>query len=276
VSDRPTFEVSYVLDDVVEILRTGRNNKKLLASRPLPATILEDFLFSGRFSSVLGLDGFRIFQDELHAAVVRLDERPIAPADLLEALLHSGVHYVDADRPRRLPAFGANPRRPTAYRHLARGFARFSWEDFAVLVGRFKETRGRATHVGPDDSPALRGLADGSDLFVVLDDNAALHSMGRSALRAICRDGGIAPARSIEATADRIVAHYGGDVCGWLPSVGNGHRSLVLREQDLATGDDVVRLAAYLRAVATPLCKDLCAFVAARRHAPWLRPMDAL
>jgi hypothetical protein len=185
-----TFQVSYVLDDVLEILRAGRN-KKLFASRPVRAASLDEFLCSGRFNSVLGLDGFRIFKNELEAAVERLDDTPLAPTHVLEVLLHSGVHYADEHRPSRIPALAADPRRPAAYRHLAKSFARLSWADFTALVARVKGSRGRSAHV-----------------------------------------------------ADR------------------------------ATGDDVVELDAYLRAVVTPLCEDLLDFVMARRHAPWRLPVD--
>lgn len=269
MTDGSTFQVSYVLDDVVEILRVGRN-KKLFTLHPIRATILDDFLLSGRFNSVLGLDGFRIFKAELGDAVARLDDEPIAPARIMAVLLHSGVHYVDEHRPAGIPPLAADPRRPAAYRHLARGFSHLSSADFAVLVARLKATRGRSVHIETDDSLALRGLADGSELFGDADIRTALLDLGHRELRAICRTRGIVATRRLEETADRILADCGDDVSAYVPAAGNGRRSLVLRDQDLATGEDVVRLEVYLREVATALCEDLRGFVGARRHAPWL------
>jgi hypothetical protein len=275
VTDGSTFQVSYVLDDVIEILKAGRSDK-LFASRPIRAEIIDDFLFSGRFNSVLGLDGFRIFKAELSDAVSRLDDEPIALARMLETLLHSGVHYVAEHRPSGLPALEANARRPPAFRRVARGCAHLAWADFAVLAERFKQTRGRCAHVEPGDSAALRALQVESDLFDAIGSaKAALLQMGHRELRAICRTRGIAAARSIEATADRLVSHCDGDLAEHLPAGTNGGYSLVARDPELATGDDIVRLDAYLRAVATRLGDDLVDFVTARRHAPWLRRPDA-
>lgn len=266
------YQVSYGLDDVLEILRAG-GSRKLRGPRPLPAAVLDDFLLSGRLNSVLGLDGFRIFTARLRGTLARAhaggDWTGATPAELLEALLHSGVHYADAHRPPHLPALESDARRRAAFRHLAKVFAAVPYADFATLAARGKAARGRWLHVEPGDSAALRALAGDARRCAPVDAaKAALLALAPAELHAICRARGVAPARSLDATAARLVAHCQGDVSAYAP-VPAGRRTFVLRDRDLATGDDVVRLDAYLRAVAPALGDDLRAFVAPRCRAPW-------
>ena len=106
MSDRSTIQVTYDLDDVLEILRRGQN-KKLYEPRRIKASVIDHFLFSGRFNSVLGLDGFRIFKAKLKEVIARVNDDDFGPNlinldKMFEALLDSGLYYVEKHLPEEL------------------------------------------------------------------------------------------------------------------------------------------------------------------------------
>jgi hypothetical protein len=275
VTERNRLQISYDLDDVVRILRAGRN-RKLREPRRLRAAVLDDFLLSGRLNSVLGLDGFRIFKDALHRLTFHLNDADFGPHllgadDVFQALLASGVHYTVTARAPLAPT----ERRLIVLRHAARHFAALSAADFALLTARFVEARGAWTHVGPGDSAALRALADDGRVFEpVSDARAVLRGKTLAELRAICAANGVAPARSIQKTIDRLVAGRGPDIAAYLGNVSGdvlaGRRLLTPAEPDLATGADLVDLHAWLRAAAEAMRADLLDFLVARRRPAWL------
>ena len=160
-----TLQISYGLDDVVAILRAGRN-RKLVERRRVTAAALDDFLFSGRFNSVLGLEGFRIFKTKIRRLAAHLNDADFGSHllrgdEAIEALLASGVHYTVQARAPLAPT----DRRLVAFRWVARRFAELSAADFALLVARFVEARCRFTHIGVNDSAALRDLASDANVF---------------------------------------------------------------------------------------------------------------
>ncbi|MGH9428024.1 MAG: hypothetical protein ACRD2L_17200, partial [Terriglobia bacterium] len=121
------------------------------------------------------------------------------------------------------------------------------------------------------DSDFLRGLAENSKLFrVVVDAKAALMQMDLKQLRSICEGIGIGSARSIEGTADRIVEECGQRALEHVPEQFKARRSLIIKDQELATGEDIIRLGAYLREISKVVRQDLVQFVNERRKNSWL------
>jgi hypothetical protein len=236
VAEGDTLQISYVLDDVVALLRAGRN-RKLFERRRVRASVLDDFLLSGRFNSVLGLEGFRMFKTKLRRLATHLNDADFGPHllgtdDAFEALLASGVHYTAAAAAPLAPT----ERRLATFRWVARRLAATSSTDLALLTARF---------VAEAREPAA-------------DAREALLAKSLDELRAICRTKGVAPARSTATTVDRLVARCGAGVA-----------------TSLVGGDDLVDLDGWLRACADALRADLLGFIGARRRPAWQREDEA-
>jgi len=274
MSEQSPLQVTYDLNDVLEILRAG-DNKKLFEPRRIKPSVIDHFLFSGKFNSVLGPDGFKIFKAKLKEVIARVNEDDFGPNiinldKLFEALLESGVYYVEERLPDDLAFLTKDNRWLTAYRYISKNFPGITYSEFRVIVNRFKDAKGYSFYVEPTDSDLLRGMAKSSDLFqVVVDVKAALMQMSIKQLREICDKEEIGSARSLEETADRIVAQCGDRASEHVPRESRGRKSLIIRDQELATGDDLTQLDTYLRAISKVVREDLIRFVAERRSPRW-------
>ncbi len=274
--ERSTIQVTYNLDDVLEILRRGQN-KKLYEPRRIKVSVIDHFLFSGRFNSVLGLEGFKLFKANLKEVIARVNDDDFGPNlinldKMFEALLGSGLYYVENHLPEELDFLKKDERWLTAYRYIAKNFPDISYTDFRVIVNRFKDARGHSIYVDSTDSDLLRAMAEDSKLFeVVVDVKSTLMQMSLRRLRDICTTEGIGSARSREETADRIVEKCGDLGLGYIPQEFRNRRSLIIRDEELATGDDIIHLDTYLRAISKVVREDLIAFVNSRRQNQWLR-----
>lgn len=267
-------EVNYDLEDVLAILRAGQN-RKLAEPRQIRASVIDHFLFSERFNSVLGLDGFQIFKFKLKEIIARVNEDDFGPNlinldKLFEALLDSGLYYNEDHLPEELAELAQDARWLTAYRYIAKNFPEITYQDFRVIVNRLKDARGHSFYVQPSDTKELVEMAQRSELFeVVADVKASLLQMNMRQLRDICEREGIASARGLAETADRIIVKCGDRAGDDIPEEYRGRRSLIIKDQELATGDDIIRLDAYLRAIARVVREDLVRFVSRCRHSRW-------
>lgn len=274
MSKRSTIQVAYDLSDVLEILRAAQN-KKLYDSRRIKLSDIDDFLYSGRFRSVLGLDGFKIFKSKLKELIARVNDDEVGANiinldKMFEILLDSGVYYVEEYLPEDLAFLKTDERWLTAYRYIAKHFPDISFADFRIVVSRFKDTMGHSMYVESSDPDLLRAMGEDSKLFeIVVDVKSTLMQMSLRQLREICEKEGVDSARSIEETADRIVENCGERALQYIPEEFKGRRSLIIKDQELATGDDILRLDSYLRAMSKVVREDLVQFVIRRRQSQW-------
>jgi hypothetical protein len=264
------MSTDFDLSDVIQILQDGEN-RKLFEARRLKISSLDYFLFSGRFNSVLGFDGFVAFKAQLKTLFERVNEANSPPQlinldEMFEVLLASGLYYEDEHLPTELLFLQTDDRWLTAYRYIARNFPNIGYREFRTIVSRLKDARGHSFYVEPSDSAGLRDLVAPSRLFqIVVDAKAALMHLSLRQLRDICTRAGVAPARGREATVTRIISACGDDALPYVPNSHEARRSLIMRDIELATGADLIQLDAYLRHIAKVVRDDLITFVSKRR-----------
>lgn len=271
---KKSTHVSFDLDDVLAILRAGQS-KKLTEPRGISASVIDHFLYSGRFNSVLGLDGFMTFKVKLKEVIARVNDDDFGPNlinldKMFEALLDSGLYYVEEHLPEELSHIKQDIRWLTAYRYIAKHFPDISYQDFRVIVTRLKDAKGHSFYVDPADSNQLKNMAVKSDLFqVVVDAKAALLQMTLKQLREICEKEGIESARGLQETADRIVQKCRERTIEYVPADYRGRRSLIIKDLELAAGEDIIHLDTYLRVISKVIREDLIRFVNSRRKSSW-------
>ena len=264
-----SIEVTYTMDSILSLVR---GSEKFNEPCKVSPGLIDNFLYSGRFNSVLGLEGFATFKDRLKDVLkkvivdvfggyyINLDK-------MFEALLASGVYYLDEHLPQELELLKTDQRWLTAYRYIAKNFPDISYQDFREIVKRFQDTSGYAVYFLEGDSKSLLDISKHTELFSeVIDLKAVLLQLNQKQLRAVCKNVGAQASRSSEETVARIVAACGADALKYIPEEYRTRKSFVIKDTELATGDDIIHLDSYLRAVAKVVRQDLIGFIDRRRH----------
>lgn len=266
---KKSLEVSFSLDSVLELVR---ESPKFIEPCKVSPALIDTFLYSGRFNSVLGLDGFATFKDRLKDVLRKVNDDEFGANyinldKMFEALLASGVYYVEEHLPGELSFLKTDQRWLTAYRYIAKNFPDISYEDFREIVRRFQETSGYSVYFLGEDPKSLLDIAKHKELFTeVVDIKSVLLQLNQKQLREICTSVGAKASRSSEETAARIVAACGDDALKHIPEEYRTRRSVVIKDTELATGDDIIHLDSYLRSVAKVVREDLVEFIDRRRH----------
>lgn len=266
---KKTIAVEFTLDSARALLK---DSEKFTEPRKVQASVIDSFLYCGRFNSVLGLDGFSTFKESLKDVLRKVNDDDFGANyinldRMFEVLLASGVYYLEEHLPPELEFLKADSRWLTAYRYIARNFPDISYRDFREVVKRFQETDGYSVYFRKDDPESLRGIAKHVDLFAeVADVKAVLLQLNQSQLREICKASDVKASRSSEETVARLVEALGGDALRHIPEELKTRRSLVIKDLELASGDDIIHLDSYLRAVAKVVRQDLVEFIDRRRH----------
>lgn len=256
---------------VLFILSLHRN-KILTENRKIPITIIDHFLYSGKFNSVLGPEGFQIFKDKLKEVIKDVNNEDygtnfINLDEMYEVLLDSGVYYNSISLPDELKELEYDDRWLTAYRYIAFNFPNICYKDFRTIVNRFEESRGYAFYVEENDSQFLKSLCDNSSLFKeVVDIKAVLLQCKQKELREICDKFEIQSARSLVETVDRLFEAVGDALLGEIPHDKKSRKSLVIRDQELANGNDLIHLDKYLRKIAKVVRAQFVDFLIDRRQ----------
>ena len=259
------------LDDVLTILRNA-GNKKVSHFKKVKASFLDNFLFSGKFNSVLGLDGFEQFKANLRTLVKSVNSDGFKSNymnldEMFEVLLNSGVYYVEDHLPEELSFLKKDDRWLTAYRYISKNFPEIGYKDFRTIVKRFQETDGHSFYIQAGDSSKLLGLVDHSGLFkVVKDAKASLLQMSMKELKQICDRLNIQGSRSIEETSERIIDAAKEKIFDFLPEAIGERKTLFIKDEELATGADVIHLDQYLRIIAKVVREDLSNFIDNQRN----------
>ena len=264
-------EFEFKLDDVIAILRVGEN-KKLFDSKRVKPSFIDLFLYSGRFNSVLGMDGFGFFKDELREVIKKVNSDDFGSNyinldKMFEVLLASGVYYTDKFSPPELDFAKTDGRWLTAYRYIAKNFPLIRYKDFREIVKRFQSSSGHSFFVTESDGDSLQTASQNRDLFKQdVDAKAALLQMSAKDLKIICEKADVKAARSIEDTADRIVSAIGQAALNHVPDALKKNKTLFIRDTELATGADIIQLDSYLRKMAKVVRDDLVEFVDKQRN----------
>ena len=253
-----------------------RDNRKLQNTRNIPIKIIDDFLFSGKFNSVLGPEGFNHFKtclkditkdinsNNFSANIINLDK-------MFETLLDSGLYYNEEFLPPDFKNANEDVRWLTAYRYIAKNFPEINYKDFRTIIKRFQETRGYSFYIEQNDSKYLLNILNKKELFIeIVDLKAELLQLNQTELKSICNYLQVQPARSLNDTADRIVELDENLVRKYLPQKTKTRTNLVIKDDELATGNDLINLDKYLRELAKIIRSDFADFILSKRYISFL------
>lgn len=260
----------YNLDDVIKILEKY-GNSKVLDSSKIKNSVIDKFLFSGKFNSVLGLDGFKIFKDKIKDVIKNVNDdnfglNYINLDQMAEALLDSGIYYLDEYIGDDLSELKNDDSWLTVYRYIAKNFPDIKYKDFREIVKRFKDSRGYSVYVKKGDSRLLREIGESPLFEEVIDLKSELMHMNQKEQRQLCEKLGVKSARSLEKTANRIIEEAEEKALDIVLSTNNDKKSYLIKDLELATGNDIINLDKYIRSLAKVVRYDLATFIAGQRH----------
>ncbi|MCW7471795.1 hypothetical protein [Leptospira kanakyensis] len=241
--------------------------RKLNASK-----ILDLFLLSGKYNSVLGYEGYQIFKNQIKELIKNINENNfksnlINLTDLYEIILDSGIYYNYDFIPIDFKEMKNDERWLTAYRYIAYNFPKISYGDFRKIVIRFEETKGHSFYIEPNDSTFLKSTITKSKLFKeVFDTKAKLLKFSQKDLKNICSTYNIQSARSNSETIDRLLELIPEDeIHKLLPKDKSGDQNYKIIDLELASGDDIIKLDYYIRQITKAIRDDLFTFIEERR-----------
>ncbi|GEM_PF-3728638 len=271
-----TVNIPFEIDSALNILKKHYNNK-IYSTRKIPLSAVDGFLFSGRFNSVLGPEGFTIFKKKLKEIIAKINDNDFSSNiinldKMFEALLDSGLYYCDDFLPNDFKFSQSDPRWLTAYRYIAKNFPEINYSDFRTIVKRFQDTRGYSFYIEKNDSIFLKEIPKKENLFMEISDKKAdLLQLNQSELKEICVKLNILPARSLKDTVDRIIDLNPRELSDIIPSKTKTRINLIIQDQELATGDDLVNLDKYLRELAKIIRNDFADYIETKRYIKFLR-----
>lgn len=266
-----TVDVSFNLRTTFQVLDFS-DKGRVFDSRKIGLSVTDHFLYSGKFNSVLGPDGFGLFKDQLKDVLKKVNDDDFGANyinldKMFEALITSGIYYVEEHMPEELSHLKTNSRWLTAYRYIAKNFPSIPYKDFREIVKRFQESSGHSLYITPNDSDFLKSLSERNNLFrEVQDPRAALLPMSQKDLKIICDKVGAKPARSIEDTVARILEVAGNEILTHIPEAYRSRKSLTIKDTELASGQDIIELDTYIRLIAKAVRDDFVHFIDARRR----------
>lgn len=269
-------EVPYEIDSALGILYK-HNNKKVQNTRKIPIKLIDDFLLSGKLNSVLGPNGFTLFKKYLKDITKKINDNDFSSNiinldKMFEVLLDSGLYYVEEYLPDDFKNINNDIRWLTAYRYIAKNFPEIGYKDFRTIVKRFQETRGYSFYIKPDDSKLLQDMLKQEDLFIeIIDLKAVLMQLKQSELKAICNKLGIQSARSLKDTAERILTADEKDIEPLIPNENKSRVNLIIKDKELATGEDIMNLDRYLRELSKIMRSDFVDYILSKRYISFLK-----
>ncbi len=260
----------------VKILKDNAN-KKVYSSRKISVREIDNFLLSGKFNSVLGLDGFSKFKKVLKDVIAKINSNDFSSNiinldKMFEALLGSGIYYEDEHLPEDFKNTREDHRWLTAYRYLAKNFLEMSYKDFREIIKRFEETRGYSFYIDESDNEYLKSILKKQMLFIEVQDvKADLLQLSQTELREICKVLEIQSARSMIETVERISLCNEEDIKKLIPAKTKKRTNLIIKDDELATGHDLINLDKYLRELSKIMREDLSGYVTERRYISFLK-----
>jgi len=257
------------LEDVLSILKNA-NNKKINNKKKVKLNVVDNFLYNGHFNSVLGPDGFKLFKEKLKGVITKVNKDDFVANYLnldktYEALLASGVYYEHEFMPDHLKYLDKDERWLTAYRYIAKNFPDINYKDFRNIVSRLKSSGGSSFYIKPTDNSFLKEILNKEDLFVICDnDSSLLIHLDYKELKLICDKNNIQAAKSSQETVERII-EANIDLSNFIPKKYREKTYVVIKDQELANGNDLILLDKYLRDISKTIRKDFEGFIRNQR-----------
>lgn len=260
------LDVKYDLTEVISILKLA-GNKKSFESKKIKMSDLDQFLFSGRLNTVIGLKGIQNFKNEFTDVLNKVnnesfDLNHLSLNEVRQWLLSSGLYYSEKKQTFNLKPFNKNSKYLTAYRFIIKNFKDISFKDFNTIAQRLNELQGQLFYINSNDSSELKSIASTQELFEEKTDTLTyLKQLPIKQLKTICEHVKIQPARNAEETSNKIYKFIGERSLDLIPQEFLNRKNIVFKNQSLLTGQDFIDLNLFLENTAKNLKEDLVKYI---------------
>lgn len=260
------------IDLSLNIIKKNEGDAYFQNQKKIESSAVDDFLYCNKYNSVLGLDGFKIFKDNLKTLIDGANkgtskDNLINLDNFFEVLLKSGIYYEANYLPDNLKQdYGVNWL--TAYRFVSKNLPSITYKEYRQLVKCLERTDGNTLEFDTSEiSSEIYKKIVSSGLFV--ESSSAeniLATLSMSQLRDFCFELHISSKRSKEETIKHLLLIESSEsiIKQKYPNKGDG-LVFKIKDTDLVKGVDIMNLDKYLRNISKQIRTDLSQFIESKR-----------
>ncbi|MES2528689.1 MAG: hypothetical protein V4598_16515 [Bdellovibrionota bacterium] len=271
--EKSAYEMKPDLRSIFEILK-GDGFEPELENKRIKLSDVDHFLYSGKFNSVLGLNGFKTFKEQIKAILDDINrgtsrDNLVNLDALFDLLLHSGIYFETKHLPEYMADVEGEEGWLTAYRFVAKNFPDLTYKEFRTIVKDISKSKGDAIEFEEEEKETNLYKKIASSKLFVADSSpiSILQTLVMSDIRAICTELEVQGARSKEQTIEKLLTAPGIEE-HLLKKYSHKQNGLVfmIKDKDLVTGADIVSLDKYLRHLAKAVREELFSFVESKMN----------
>lgn len=265
---KTSIDINTDLKYEIQLVNTLNDGEYFADDKKIKVADIDQFLLSGRFNSVLGPEGFKLFKDEIKKIIESVNKKTnkdnfINLDKLFEILLHSGLYYEYQYLPENMQYLDDDQGWLTAYRFISKNFKGIKYEELRSIVKDLNKTDGNTLEFDSSDIKSkLYQKVTTSGLFEESSSaESILASLSLTDIRSICKENNISSKRSKEETIAEVLKNE--IVCRNIENDFNNKNALIftLKDYDLVSGKSIIHLDKYLRDVAKNIRSELFDFV---------------
>lgn len=268
----PKIEKS--LEYEISLIKKSDNSKLLSQNKKINTSDIDDLLLSGKFNSVLGPDGFKLFKKELKGIMNDVNKGKnkdnfINLNDLFEVLLHSGIYCEDTFLPDDMKTAMQDLNWLTAYRFINKNLHGITYDEFRLIVKNLNKTNGSTINFEESEkkSSLYKKICETNVFSAEVNAREILSTLSMSDLRELCKEFQVASKRSKEETIESLLDND--FIVLQIESQNNGKSDPLvfsINDKDLVSGKDIILLDNYLRDVAKHIRNEIFQFTAEKQQ----------
>lgn len=257
------------IDFCLNIINDYDEKSYIPSKTTVSPTDIDMFLYSGKYNSVLGPEGFKYFKNNLKNLASEANkgtskENLINLDEFFEVLIHAGIYYEFDQLPDDLKNSSDDLGWLTAYRFISNNFPSMTYMEFRQVVKNLSKSKGKVLEFSPEEkNNKLYKKIISSEVFKEsLSLIHILSTLSMDKLRDLCSTLNIQSRRSKEETINEIIATDNVETAiKDIKHVTNNGLIFSLKDTDLVNGNDIIKLDKYLRDISKHIRQELINFI---------------
>lgn len=253
--------------DLVNVISLIKNSEYQESIKKIKLSDVDQFLYNGKYNSVLGPDGFIYFKNELKTIIDGVNKQTnkdnfINLDAFFEILLRSGLYYEYDHTPSELKSLDTVDGWLTAYRFISKNFKTITYKEFRSIVKDIQKSDGNTIEFEEKDkcSELYKKVSDSGLFNTRVNTSSILSKYEMTKLRDLCEKFGVIPKRSKVEIISELVKNQ--DLVSFLEDSSKGNELyFTINDTDLVTGLNIIHLDKYLREMSKLIRNELFDFV---------------
>lgn len=258
------YEFDSNLTNVISLIKNSEYQEFI---KKIKLSDVDQFLYNGKYNSVLGPDGFIYFKNELKTIIDGVNKQTnkdnfINLDDFFEVLLRSGLYYEYDHTPSELKSLDTIDGWLTAYRFISKNFKTITYKEFRSIVKDIQKSDGNTIEFAEKDksSELYKKVSDSGLFNTGVNISSILSKYEMTKLRDLCEKFDVVPKRSKLEIVSELIKND--ELVSYLESLTSGNDLyFTINDIDLVTGVNIIHLDKYLREMSKLIRNELFDFV---------------